>query len=130
MEEKMTGIFIFPDKDTKINDYDDYIGSIKTEIVKYFGKKHVKVDNENYPLIVINHTSVSQDDLNNIRREIENRCSYSVTFLAIIGTEEDFENKISNESPVGAALLRRKVGDRVKVVAPEGEYYLVVKQIS
>ena len=40
------------------------------------------------------------------------------------------ENKISNESPVGAALLKHKVGDKVKVVAPEGEYYLVVKQIS
>ena len=40
------------------------------------------------------------------------------------------ENKISNESPVGAALLKRKVGDKVKVVAPEGEYYLIIKQIS
>lgn len=96
-ETKMTGIFIFPDKDTRINNYDDYIDSIKTEIVKYFGKKHTKVDNTDHPLVVINHISVSQDDLNNIRREIEDRCSYSVTFLAIIGTEEDFENKVSNE---------------------------------
>ena len=96
-ETKLTGIFIFPDKDTRISNYDDYIGSIKTEIVKYFGKKHTKVDNTDYPLVVINNTSVSQEDLNNIRREIEDSTSYSVTFLAIIGTEEDFENKISNE---------------------------------
>ena len=40
------------------------------------------------------------------------------------------ENKISNESPVGAALLKHKVGDRVRVVAPEGEYYLIIKNIA
>lgn len=96
-ETKMTGIFIFPDKNTKINGYADYIGTIKSEMVKYFGKKHTRADNENYPLVVINYTNVSQDDLNNIRREIEEKCSYSVTFLAITGTEEDFENKVSNE---------------------------------
>ena len=39
------------------------------------------------------------------------------------------ENKISNESPVGAALLKHKVGDTVKVVAPDGEYKLVIKEI-
>lgn len=99
MEEqtKLTGIFIFPDKNTKVNDYVDYINRIQSEIVKYFGKKHAKTDNTNYPLVVINYTNVSQDDLNNIRHEIENEYSYSVTFLAIIGTEEDFENKISQE---------------------------------
>ena len=39
------------------------------------------------------------------------------------------ENKISNESPVGAALLKHKVGDVVKVVAPNGEYELIVREI-
>ncbi|MBP3422611.1 MAG: transcription elongation factor GreA [Clostridia bacterium] len=39
------------------------------------------------------------------------------------------ENKISNESPVGAALLKHKVGDTVKVVAPNGEYELVIREI-
>ena len=35
--------------------------------------------------------------------------------------------KISNESPVGSALLEKKVGDRVKVVIPAGivEYKVV-----
>lgn len=49
----------------------------------------------------------------------------------ITGTTESnaMENKISNESPVGAALLKRKVGDVVKIVAPDGEYKLVVKEI-
>ena len=50
----------------------------------------------------------------------------------ITGTTEanPMANKISNESPVGAALLKRKVGDVVKVNAPDGEYRLVIKNIS
>lgn len=49
----------------------------------------------------------------------------------ITGTTESdaMHNKISNESPVGAALLKHKVGDNVKVSAPEGEYVLVIKEI-
>ncbi len=49
----------------------------------------------------------------------------------ITGTTEanPMENKISNESPVGAALLKHKVGESVKVVAPDGEYKLVIKEI-
>ncbi|MBQ7369105.1 MAG: GreA/GreB family elongation factor, partial [Clostridia bacterium] len=39
------------------------------------------------------------------------------------------ENKISNESPVGAALLRHKVGETVKVSAPDGEYKLEIREI-
>ncbi len=49
----------------------------------------------------------------------------------ITGTTEadPMANKISNESPVGAALLKRKVGDTVKIAAPDGEYKLTIKEI-
>ena len=49
----------------------------------------------------------------------------------ITGTTESnaMENKISNESPVGAALLRHKLGEVVKVVAPDGEYKLKIMEI-
>ena len=49
----------------------------------------------------------------------------------ITGSTESnvMENKISNESPVGAALLRKKVGDIVKINAPEGEYQLKIMEI-
>lgn len=39
------------------------------------------------------------------------------------------ENKISNDSPVGSALLKHKKGDVVKVSAPNGEYELLIKEI-
>ena len=49
----------------------------------------------------------------------------------ITGTTESnaMENKISNDSPVGAALLKHTVGDVVKVNAPDGEYRLVIREI-
>ena len=39
-------------------------------------------------------------------------------------------NKISNESPVGGALLKHKVGDEVVINAPDGSYKLKVVEIS
>jgi len=43
-------------------------------------------------------------------------------FLIVGSTEANpFDGKISNESPVGAALLEKKKGDTVKVQTPGGE---------
>ena len=39
-------------------------------------------------------------------------------------------NKISNESPVGKALMKHKEGEIVKVMSPDGEYKLLIKRIS
>jgi transcription elongation factor GreA len=40
------------------------------------------------------------------------------------------EGKISSESPMGKALLGKKVGDKVKVDAPEGEIVFTIKSIE
>ena len=40
------------------------------------------------------------------------------------------ENKISNESPVGKALLKHQVGDVVSVVSPDGVYKLRIDNIA
>ncbi len=40
------------------------------------------------------------------------------------------EGKISNESPLGRALLGRKVGDKVKVDAPAGQLTFKIKSIK
>ena len=50
----------------------------------------------------------------------------------IMGTTEadPMKNIISNESPVGAALMGRKVGDTVTVQAPNGEYKLKILKIN
>ena len=59
--------------------------------------------------------------------EFDEEVEYEIT-----GTMEAnaMENKISNDSPVGNALLKHKVGDVVKVNAPDGEYKLKIMQIS
>ncbi len=54
------------------------------------------------------------------------------TVYTIMGTTEAdaMKNIISNESPVGAALLRRKKGDVVTIKAPDGEYTLKIIKID
>lgn len=49
----------------------------------------------------------------------------------IVGTAESnpLEGLISNESPVGEALLGRKAGDKVEVNTPNGKCYYVIKEI-
>ncbi len=50
----------------------------------------------------------------------------------LVGSAEaaPLEGKISNESPVGRALLGHKVGDKVTVDAPSGVMKLTIKKIS
>jgi len=40
------------------------------------------------------------------------------------------EGKISNESPIGAALLGHKKGDKVRVMTPDGETIFKVREID
>jgi transcription elongation factor GreA len=50
----------------------------------------------------------------------------------IVGSQEadPFEGKISNESPIAAALLNHKVGDTVTVESPNGSYDIVITEIK
>ena len=50
---------------------------------------------------------------------------------SIVGARESdpMNNRISNESPMGAALLGHKAGDTVTVEAPDGSYELKVLEI-
>ena len=56
----------------------------------------------------------------------------SVQIFKIVGsTEADvLNNKISNESPVGAALMNAKGGDKVTVEAPNGSFQFEILEIS
>ncbi len=50
----------------------------------------------------------------------------------IVGSQEadPFEGKISNESPIAAALLNHKLGDTVTVDSPNGTYDIEITAIS
>jgi len=63
-----------------------------------------------------------------IKKEIDGKiCEY---FL--VGQEEaDISlGKISNQSPIGRALMSKKKGDRVKVLTPGGEINYTIENIS
>ncbi len=50
----------------------------------------------------------------------------------IVGSAEanPIEGKISNESLVGKALLGRKAGDKIEVIAPAGKLKLLVMEVT
>lgn len=56
----------------------------------------------------------------------------SVEEYRLVGAAEanPREGKISTESPLGKALLGSKVGDKVKIKAPDGDITFIIKEIS
>ena len=50
----------------------------------------------------------------------------------IVGSQEadPFNNKISNESPIAAAIMGKKVGDIVEVSSPDGVYSVQIVAIG
>ena len=59
--------------------------------------------------------------------EFDEECEYRI----VGSTEADpLNNKISDESPVGRALMGKKVGDKVTAEAPAGEIKLEILAIS
>lgn len=50
----------------------------------------------------------------------------------IVGSQEadPFNNKISNESPIAAAILNKKVGSTVEVSSPDGVYKVKIVKVA
>lgn len=51
---------------------------------------------------------------------------------SIVGSMEadPFENKISNESPIGKAIMNKKVGETISVESPNGSYDIKIVSIA
>jgi transcription elongation factor GreA len=54
--------------------------------------------------------------------DMEEEAVYTISSVTDVDV---MNNKISVESPVGAALLRKRVGDRVSVACPDGTSYVL-----
>ena len=53
------------------------------------------------------------------------------TYKIVGSVEADlFNNKISNESPIGEAVMNHKEGETVTVKAPNGEYKLTILKVA
>ena len=123
----------------------------KIKIARSFGDLS---ENAEYDA-ALNEQSLNDSQINEIRQKIKNAVLITedtstknisvgstveikdythnevVTYKIVGATEADFEeNKISNESPVGKALIGKKKGDKVKVDVPKGSIELEVLNIK
>ena len=75
----------------------------------------------------IDHSKVSVGSIVKVTNTDGKEIEYT-----IVGTNEvDFwSGKISDQSPVGAALIGAREGDTVKVASPNGEYPLVIVSVT
>jgi transcription elongation factor GreA len=64
--------------------------------------------------------------------KLKNKATGSELTYAIVGSDEadPFKGKISNESPIGAALMNKKTGDVVEVDVPGGKRQLEIISIN
>lgn len=64
--------------------------------------------------------------------EIEYLQDKEIEKYQIVGSLEadPFENKISNESPIGSTIINKKVGDILQVESPTGSYEIKIIKIS
>lgn len=82
---------------------------------------------------VIDEKKVKNDKVSlGLKVKVKETKSKTESVFTIVGsTEADpFEGKISNESLVGAALLGKKVGDKVQVQVPDGKVSYEVLSIQ
>lgn len=72
---------------------------------------------------IINEDEVAGDTVSVGKKVVvvETATKEKSEFVIVGSTEADpFEGKISNESPVGGALIGRKIGEIVEVIVPDG----------
>ena len=64
--------------------------------------------------------------------ELQYEDDEDVESYKIVGSQEadPFNNKISNESPIAAAIMGHKVGDTVEVSSPDGVYSVQIVAIG
>lgn len=64
--------------------------------------------------------------------KVELKTDKKTVLYTVVGPVEadPLEGKISNESPIGVALMGKKVGDSVKITTPKGEVAYEIISIS
>ncbi|MBQ8537511.1 MAG: transcription elongation factor GreA [Clostridia bacterium] len=83
----------------------------------------LRLDNMIRTAVVINDEEITTEQVNvGTLVKVKDLDTGDMEEYAIVGAQEadPYENKISNESPVGAALLGHKAGDKVEIEVPMG----------
>ncbi|MFO8035528.1 MAG: transcription elongation factor GreA [Anaerolineales bacterium] len=80
---------------------------------------------------IVNHLSETDVVQIGTKVTIKNQDNKKETFTIVGRAEADpVEGKISNESPLGSALLGHSKGDEVDVLAPGGVFTVKIQKIS
>lgn len=84
--------------------------------------------------IIKNHVLINgKSAANNMGRIVKVKFDDNeISTFALVGTLEasPLDNKISNESPIGQAIYKAKVGERVLVKTEENEYFITIESIE
>ena len=83
----------------------------------------IQLENMLKNAVVVDESEIPKDKVSvgSIVKVMDYEFDEEVEYTIVGSTEVDLaENKISNESPVGSALLGKKVGDVVEVAVPSG----------
>jgi transcription elongation factor GreA len=82
--------------------------------------------------IIVDENSNGQDSVNvGCKVTVQEQDSPPETYFLVGSKEADpAENKISHISPIGNALLKKKVGDVVEIKTPDGELSLKILSID
>lgn len=92
----------------------------------------IDLENTIRTAIVVDDSNVSTDKVNiGTTVKVEYKKDKTIEEYAIVGARESdpMNNRISNESPMGAALLGKKKGQLVKVNAPQGVIEIKILEI-
>ena len=86
---------------------------------------------ENAEIIDESTMDVRSISLGSIVKLFDEDFDEEITYSIVGSNQADpLENKISDQSPIGRALMGKKAGERVTVTAPAGELHFKVLEVS
>ena len=86
---------------------------------------------ENAEIIDETNMDVRSISLGSVVKLYDEDFDEEITYSIVGSNQADpLEKKISDQSPIGRALMGKKAGDRVTVSAPAGEFHFLVKEVS
>ena len=86
---------------------------------------------ENAEIIDETNMDVRSISLGSLVKLFDEDFQEEITYSIVGSNQADpLENKISDQSPIGRALMGKKAGERVTVTAPAGELHFKVLEVS
>ena len=93
----------------------------------------IQLENMLKNAVVVDESEIPKDKVSvgSIVKVMDYEFDEEVEYTIVGSAEADPMNfKISNESPLGIALLKHKIGDSVEVASPNGGYIIKIKKIA